>query len=256
MRVEAALGLGLILTSVGIGLSTTMPWETSTGLNGFEVMSQSWLQGNQLFAIHGGGDNTVDLIVGPGLMVIGAVLLAGLGLAITLLPRGSRRRAPVAAVSFATSIFLLGLALWDFDRIDKYVPGKGTGLIVWTTAAVVASGLAAALIGMEARRFPVGTTSRRRALARAWGAVLLVVGGASLAGPALLLIDLSSVATSTAFGGTLTILVGSVSIAATLAVFAISRPGAARAGRAILGVVCLAVCAVSYQVLTWIGQQG
>ena len=58
MRAETALGIGLILSAGVIALSTGMIWETPAGWNGFELMAQPWMQGNRLFAMHGGGDES------------------------------------------------------------------------------------------------------------------------------------------------------------------------------------------------------
>jgi hypothetical protein len=253
--VVGLIGVGLVVCGVVLAASTRMVWQLPERLNAYEVVSQRFLQGGLFFAGSSGGDDTADLIVGPGVTLVAAAALAGCGAAAVV---GGRRtwRARTAATALVVALISLGFALWNFDRVDKFVPGRGAGLAVWTAASLVAATLAAILVVRAGHALVVDDWSSQRVVAHGWRALWIVLLGGGLGGLMLIGEDMSSGQSLVSFAFVLTVVVVSIAASATLALSVVARPGAGRRTRATVGGLALACCLAAYLLLPQVGQVG
>jgi hypothetical protein len=257
--VETVLGVGVALAGATTGLSTKLTWYPLRGWDGFDLVRfgvQEGLPVRTFFAVsdNGGGEDVVDLWVGPGVTLVLAGVLVVLGLVIAVRPGWWRWSRPSAAqVASIVSIASLGLSLWSFDAFRPY-GSRGAGPVVWLVASAVATGLAGSLVVLESRSGQHGhTASSGLAIASTLVAVATVgIAGTELAGLASTGYERIGVAR---YSAALLAFVGLLALTATMALVALARPGRG-AGRRALGVVTLAACALGFGFLPYAGAFG
>jgi hypothetical protein len=261
--VEAVLGAGVAVAGGAMALSTKLVWYPDPGWNAFELVRHGALEGlavKPFFAVtpYAGGEDVVDLWVGPGVTLILAAFLVVLGAASVLRTRWRGGRSPtVAHVACAVSVASLGLALWSLNSFNPYNSRRGTGLILWLAASATATVLSAGLVVLDARRRPVRSTGESLAAGLGGASTLLALVAVLLAGTWLVSLSSTGYQQLGVVPYTLALLlfVVPLGLAVTMAIVALACPGLGARSRAWAGVTLL-VAAIGFGFLPHLGAFG